>query len=66
MSDGCREYGRDTCAGCERFWECDKNEDLRAFVKDMKNFERTHEGQRFRRSYGKCKRKSAASLKIKR
>lgn len=66
MSDGCREHGRGTCAGCERFWECDKNEDLRAFVQDMKNFERTHEWQRIRRSHGERKRKSAASLKIKR
>ena len=66
MSDGCREYGRDACTGCERLWTCDKAEGMRTLAQDMKNFERVHEGQRFRRSYGKRKRKSAARLKIKR
>lgn len=66
MSDGCREYGKNTCAGCERLWSCEKAEGIRKALREVKLFESEHDGSRYRRSYGKRKRKSAASLKIKR
>lgn len=67
MSDGCREFMRDTCAGCERYGECEKTKGSAAILESIvKSFEVDHPGRRYRKSYGKSKRKSAARLKVKR
>lgn len=66
MSDGCTEYGRDTCSGCSRFWSCEKVKGSREALEEIKLFEHEHEGKRYRKSYGKRKRRSAAMMKVKR
>lgn len=67
MSNGCRELMRDTCAGCGMYGKCEKTKESTAALEAVvKNFEVEHPGQRFRKSYGKSKRKSAARVKVKR
>lgn len=67
MSDGCREFMRDTCAGCEIYGKCEKTKGSASILESIvKSFEVDHPGQRYRKSYGKSKRKSAARLKMKR
>lgn len=67
MGDGCREYSRDTCSGCDRYGSCEKTKESVAILERIvKSFEEDHPGQRYRKSYGKSKRKSAARLKVKR
>lgn len=66
MSDGCVEEGRMSCTGCSKFWSCEKTEESRKILPEIKGFYQDHPGKRYRQSYGKNKRKSAARAKVKR
>lgn len=66
MSDGCKEKKRMSYSGCPDYWTCERAAESREALQEVKLFEREHEGQRFRKNYGKSKRKSAARLKVKR
>ena len=66
MSDGCIEEGRTSCTGCSKYWSCEKTEESRKILAELKSFYQDHPDKRYRQSYGKSKRKSAARAKVKR
>ena len=66
MSEGCAEEGRMSCGGCPKYWSCEKTEESRKMLAEIKGFSHDHPGKRYRQDYGKSKRKSAARAKVNR
>lgn len=54
------------CYECSNYWNCEKTIDSRKKLAEIKGFSQEYPGKRYRETYGKTKRKSAARAKVKR